>query len=167
MERIPQGKCTLKFRLEAVKLVATGISIPEASSRLSIPKSSLHKYGLAQIDKANWLISVKGNGYPASKKWSLPVYGGSSPIYVIRGSLKLVSHIRTARATNSNHLFIKISKPCRRQDYWPPDSSGREPEPVLFQPVVLNNVQQPHKTRAYPRPTEAVLLPDRADFPEK
>jgi len=33
--------------------------------------------GLAQIEKANWLMSVRRNGYPASKKWNLPACGGS------------------------------------------------------------------------------------------
>ena len=43
MEHIPQGKYTPEFRSEAVKLVATGLSIPEVGRRLNIPKSSLHK----------------------------------------------------------------------------------------------------------------------------
>jgi transposase-like protein len=39
MERIPQEKYTPEFRAEAVKLVATGLSIPEVGRRLNIPKA--------------------------------------------------------------------------------------------------------------------------------
>jgi len=48
MERVPQGKYTPEFRAEAVKLVGTGLSIPEVGRRLSIPKSSLHKWVCAE-----------------------------------------------------------------------------------------------------------------------
>ena len=48
MEHIPQGKYTPEFRSEAVKLVATGLSIPEVGRRLNIPKSSLHKWVSAE-----------------------------------------------------------------------------------------------------------------------
>lgn len=42
MNRLPQGRYSQEFREEAVKLVReTGISVSEASSRLSLPKSTL------------------------------------------------------------------------------------------------------------------------------
>ena len=60
MERIPNGRYTKEFREEAVKMVAEGkLSIPEASRRLSLPKSTL----------ANWIrtstqgkLGIIGNG---------------------------------------------------------------------------------------------------------
>lgn len=76
MERIPQGGYTPEFRLQAVKLVATGLSIPEARRRLSIPKSSLHKW--VSADRQGKLANVgKGSGYRANKKWTLAACGGS------------------------------------------------------------------------------------------
>ncbi len=42
MKRIPQGRYSKEFREEAVKLVTVqGLSIPEASRRLDIPKSTI------------------------------------------------------------------------------------------------------------------------------
>lgn len=42
MKRAPYGKYTKEFRLEAVKLVTEGgLSVPEASQRLSLAKSTL------------------------------------------------------------------------------------------------------------------------------
>lgn len=70
MERIPQGKYTPEFRLEAVKLVATGLSIPEASRRLSIPKSSLHKW--VSADRQGKLADVgKGQRIPSEQEMEL------------------------------------------------------------------------------------------------
>lgn len=56
MERIPNGQYTKEFREEAVKMVCEGkLSIPEASRRLSLPKSTL----------ANWIRvrSVVNSGH--------------------------------------------------------------------------------------------------------
>ncbi len=45
MEKIPYGKYTKEFRIEAVKLVTDGgLSIPEASRRLSLAPSTLSSY---------------------------------------------------------------------------------------------------------------------------
>ena len=42
MERIPNGRYTKEFREEAVKLVTEdGLSVPEASRRLDLPKSTI------------------------------------------------------------------------------------------------------------------------------
>ena len=50
MERIPYGKYTKEFRLEAVKVVTDGgSSIPEASRRLSLSPSTL----------SNWVKAYK------------------------------------------------------------------------------------------------------------
>jgi transposase len=50
MERIPYGKYTKEFRLEAVKVVTDGgLSIPEASRRLSLSPSTL----------SNWVKAYK------------------------------------------------------------------------------------------------------------
>jgi transposase len=53
MERIPNGRYTKEFREEAVKMAADGgLSVPEISKRLSLPKSTLE----------NWIrISKTGN----------------------------------------------------------------------------------------------------------
>jgi transposase len=53
MERIPNGRYTKEFREEAVKMVTDGgLSVPETSRRLSLPKSTLE----------NWIrISKTGN----------------------------------------------------------------------------------------------------------
>jgi transposase len=46
MERIPNGRYTKEFREEAVKMATEGgLSVQEASKRLSLPKSIL----------ANWI----------------------------------------------------------------------------------------------------------------
>ncbi len=45
MKRIPYGKYTKEFRIEAVKLVTDGeLSIPEASRRLSLSPSTLRNW---------------------------------------------------------------------------------------------------------------------------
>ena len=45
MERIPNGKYTREFRVEAVKLVIEGgLSVPEAGRRLSLPPSTLNTW---------------------------------------------------------------------------------------------------------------------------
>ncbi len=50
MKRIPYGKYTKEFRLEAVKLVTDGgLSIPEAGRRLSLTPSTL----------SNWVKAYK------------------------------------------------------------------------------------------------------------
>ncbi len=42
MERLPHGRYTKELRMEAVRLVTDGgLSVPEASTRLSLPKSTL------------------------------------------------------------------------------------------------------------------------------
>ena len=70
MERIPQGKYTPEFRLEAVKLVASGLSIPEASRWLSIPKSSLHKW--VSADREGKLADVgKAQRIPSEQEMEL------------------------------------------------------------------------------------------------
>ena len=45
MKKIPYGKYTKEFREEAVKLVIEGgLSVPETSRRLSLPKSTLENW---------------------------------------------------------------------------------------------------------------------------
>ncbi len=45
MERLPHGKYTKELRLEAVRLVTEGgLSVQEASMRLSMPKSTLESW---------------------------------------------------------------------------------------------------------------------------
>lgn len=45
MERIPNGRYTKEFRVEAVKLVTEGgLSVPEAGRRLSLPPSTLNTW---------------------------------------------------------------------------------------------------------------------------
>ena len=49
MKRIPQGRYSKEFREEAVKLVIDQeLSIPEASRRLDIPKSTISNWVRAQ-----------------------------------------------------------------------------------------------------------------------
>ena len=67
MERIPNGRYTKEFREEAVKLVTEdGLSVPEASRRLDLPKSTIF----------NWLRSARAGklgeiGTPrVSRRWS-------------------------------------------------------------------------------------------------
>ncbi len=67
MKRIPYGKYTKEFRLEAVKLVTEGeLSIPEAGRRLSLAPSTLstwvraYKAGkLAEVGKTHRQLSDK------------------------------------------------------------------------------------------------------------
>ena len=45
MKRVPQGRYTKEFRAEAVKLVIEqGLSVPEASRRPDIPKSTISNW---------------------------------------------------------------------------------------------------------------------------
>jgi len=45
MERVPNGRYTREFREEAVKMVTDGgLSVLEASKRLSLPKSTLERW---------------------------------------------------------------------------------------------------------------------------
>ena len=70
MERIPQGKYTPEFRAEAVKLVATGLSIPEVGRRLNIPKSSLHIW--VNAERQGKLSEVgKGQRVPTEQEMEL------------------------------------------------------------------------------------------------
>lgn len=76
MERIPQGKYTPEFWLEAVKLVVTGLSVPEVSKRLSIPKNRLHKWG--SIDRQGKLANVgKGQRIPNEQDGTCPLAVGA------------------------------------------------------------------------------------------
>jgi transposase len=45
MKRVPNGRYTKEFRIEAVKLVTEGgLSVPEAGRRLSLPLSTLNTW---------------------------------------------------------------------------------------------------------------------------
>jgi transposase-like protein len=45
MERVPNGRYTKEFRVEAVKMVTEGgLSILEVSKRLSLPRSTLERW---------------------------------------------------------------------------------------------------------------------------
>jgi transposase-like protein len=67
MERIPYGKYTKEFRLEAVKVVTDGgLSIPEASRRLSFAASTLSNWVKAY--KAGKLEEVGKNHRQLSDK---------------------------------------------------------------------------------------------------
>lgn len=76
MERIPQGKYTPEFWAEAVKLVATGLSIPEVGRRLNIPKAACTN-GSGPSGKANLARSAKGSAHRLNTKWNLPAYAES------------------------------------------------------------------------------------------
>lgn len=66
MERIPNGKYTKEFRVEAVKLVTEGgLSVPEAGRRLSLPSSTLNTWVKAY--KAGKLGDVGKNQKPLSE----------------------------------------------------------------------------------------------------
>ena len=66
MERIPNGKYTKEFRVEAVKLVTEGgLSIPEAGRRLSLPPSTLNTW--VKASKAGELGDVGKNQKPLSE----------------------------------------------------------------------------------------------------
>ena len=66
MERIPNGKYTKEFRVEAVKLVTEGgLSIPEAGRRLSLPPSTLNTW--VKASKAGKLGDVAKNQKPLSE----------------------------------------------------------------------------------------------------
>lgn len=60
MKRIPQGRYSKEFREEAVKLVIDQeLSIPEASRRLDIPKSTISNW--VRASKAGKLGSIGTN----------------------------------------------------------------------------------------------------------
>ena len=66
MERIPNGKYTKEFRVEAVKLVTEGgLSIPEAGRRLSLPPSTLNTW--VKASNAGKLGDVGKNQKPLSE----------------------------------------------------------------------------------------------------
>lgn len=66
MERIPNGKYTKEFRVEAVKLVTEGeLSIPEAGRRLSLPPSTLNTW--VKASKTGKLGDVGKNHKPLSE----------------------------------------------------------------------------------------------------
>jgi transposase len=67
MKRIPYGKYTKEFRMEAVKLVTDGgLSIPEAGRRLSLVPSTLSNWVKAY--KAGKLEEVGKNHRQLSEK---------------------------------------------------------------------------------------------------
>lgn len=60
MKRIPHGKYSKEFREEAVKhVIEQGLSVPEASSRLDIPKSTLNYW--VKSSKAGNLKNIGSN----------------------------------------------------------------------------------------------------------
>lgn len=66
MERIPNGKYTKEFRVEAVKLVTEGgLPVPEAGRRLSLPPSTLNTWVKAYA--AGKLGDVGKNHKPLSE----------------------------------------------------------------------------------------------------
>ena len=67
MKRIPYGKYTKEFRLEAVKLVTDGgLSIPETGRRLSLAPSTLSNWVKAY--KAGKLEELGKNHHQMSEK---------------------------------------------------------------------------------------------------
>ena len=67
MEKLPYGKYTREFRLEAVKLVTEeGLSIPEVGRRLSLAPSTLNNW--AKKYKAGKLGKVGKNHRELSEK---------------------------------------------------------------------------------------------------
>lgn len=66
MERLPNGKYTKELRLEAVRLVTEGgLSVPEASQRLSLPKSTLENW--LRAFKAGKLERIGANQRPLTE----------------------------------------------------------------------------------------------------
>ena len=60
MKRIPQGKYSKEFRKEAVKhVIEQGLSVPEASRRLDMPKSTISYW--VRASKAGDLGSIGKN----------------------------------------------------------------------------------------------------------
>ena len=60
MEKVPYSKYTKELRLEAVRLVTEGgLSVGDASMRLSLPKSIIQQLGLTPLGKAK---SMTANG---------------------------------------------------------------------------------------------------------
>ena len=60
MKRIPQGRYSKEFREEAVKhVIEQGLSVPEASPRLDIPKSTISYW--VRASKAGNLGSIGKN----------------------------------------------------------------------------------------------------------
>ena len=73
MKRVPQGRYTKEFRAEAVKLVIEqGLSVPEASRRPDIPKSTI----------SNWVRASKSGKLESySQIWCLKkTYSNDSPV---------------------------------------------------------------------------------------
>jgi transposase len=67
MKRIPYGKYTKEFRLEAVKIVIEGgLSIPEAGRRLSLAPSTVSNW--VKLYKAGKLSEVGKNYRQLSEK---------------------------------------------------------------------------------------------------
>lgn len=65
MKRIPNGRYTKEFRVEAAKLVTEGgLSVPEAGRRLSLPPSTLNTWVRAY--KSGKLGEVGKNQKPLS-----------------------------------------------------------------------------------------------------
>jgi len=66
MEKVPYGKYSKELRLEAVKLVTEGgLSAGEASTRLSIPKSTLENW--VRAFKAGKLERIGGTHKPLTE----------------------------------------------------------------------------------------------------
>lgn len=60
MKRIPQGRYSKEFREEAVKLVVVqDLSVPEASIRLDVPKSTINNW--VRASKAGKLSGIGKN----------------------------------------------------------------------------------------------------------
>ncbi|MBU0664161.1 MAG: transposase, partial [Proteobacteria bacterium] len=60
MKRIPQGRYSKEFREEAVKLlVVQGLSVPEVSMRLDVPKSTISNW--VRASKAGKLGGIGKN----------------------------------------------------------------------------------------------------------
>lgn len=60
MKKIPQGKYTKEFREEAAKLVTDQkLSVPEASRRLDIPKSTINNW--VRASKSGKLSNIGKN----------------------------------------------------------------------------------------------------------
>ena len=67
MKRVPYGKYTKEFRLEAVKIVIEGgLSIPEAGRRLSLAPSTVSNW--VKLYKAGKLAEVGKNYRQLSEK---------------------------------------------------------------------------------------------------
>jgi transposase len=66
MERIPNGRYTREFRAEAVKMVTEGgMSVPEISKRLSLPKSTLENW--IRVSKSGQLDQIGKDRRPLTE----------------------------------------------------------------------------------------------------